>query len=104
MKGWGVGIGAALPITDNGSRSARLSRMAGLNEEQRKAWDAVYGQGGVDLGFTGSTAAGIPANWYSRAGDYGQPATYFTSLADKDKAVAPDRNDFGKWQDVAELF
>ncbi|GEP43366.1 hypothetical protein [Brevifollis gellanilyticus] len=68
------------------------------------AWDAVYGQGGVDLGFTGSTATSIPANWYSRTGDYGQPATYFTSLADKDKAVAPDRNDFGKWSDVSELY
>lgn len=68
------------------------------------AWDAIYGQGGVDLGFTGSTTTGIPVNWYSRTGDYGQAATYFTSLSDKDKAVAPDRNDFGKWGDVAELY
>jgi hypothetical protein len=69
------------------------------------AWDAVYGQGGVDLGFTGSTSNVLPANWYSRTGDYGQAATYFTSLSDKDKAVAPDRNDFGtKWNDTAELF
>jgi hypothetical protein len=68
------------------------------------AWDAVYGQGGVDLGFTGGTSNAIPANWYSRTGDYGQAATYFTSLTDKDKAVAPDRNDFGKWADVAELY
>lgn len=69
------------------------------------AWDAVYGQGGVDLGITGSASTPIPANWYSRTGDYGQPATYFTSLADKDKAVAPDRNDFpNKWEDVAELY
>ncbi len=68
------------------------------------AWDAVFGQGGVDLGFTGSATAAIPANWYSRTGDYGQPATYFTSLSDKDKAVAPDRNDFGKWSDVSDLF
>ncbi|MDZ4402137.1 alpha-amylase family glycosyl hydrolase [Prosthecobacter sp.] len=68
------------------------------------AWDAVYGQGGVDLGFTGSTTNAIPVNWYSRTGDYGQPATYFTSLSDKDKAVAPDRNDFGKWSDVTELY
>ncbi len=68
------------------------------------AWDAIYGQGGVDLGFTGSSTAGIPVHWYSRTGDYGQPATYFTSLGDKDKAVAPDRNDFGKWSDVTELF
>lgn len=68
------------------------------------AWDAVYGQGGVDLGLAGGTTNAIPANWYSRTGDYGQAATYFTSLTDKDKAVAPDRNDFGKWNDVAELY
>jgi hypothetical protein len=68
------------------------------------AWDAVYGQGGVDLGFTGSTSTPLPVPWYSRTGDYGQPATYFTSLGDKDKAVAPDRNDFGKWADVSELY
>ncbi len=69
------------------------------------AWDAVYGQGGVDLGFTGASSNTIPANWYSRTGDYGQAATYFTSLSEKDKAVAPDRNDFAtKWNDTAELF
>ncbi|MBE7498419.1 MAG: hypothetical protein HS117_26065 [Verrucomicrobiaceae bacterium] len=68
------------------------------------AWDAIYGQGGVDLGFTGASSNAIPVNWYSRTGDYGQAATYFTNLGDKDKAVAPDRNDFGKWNDVAELY
>lgn len=68
------------------------------------SWDAVYGQGGVDLGFTGSPTASLPVHWYSRTGDYGQPATYFSSLSDKDKAAAPDRNDFGKWADVAELY
>lgn len=68
------------------------------------AWDAIYGQGGVDLGFTGSSTTALPANWYSRTGDYGQAATYFTSLSDKDKAAAPDRNDFGKFADTAELY
>ncbi len=68
------------------------------------AWDAIYGQVGVDLGLTGSATTAIPVNWYSRTSDYGQPATYFTSLTDKDKAVAPDRNDFGKWADVADLY
>jgi hypothetical protein len=68
------------------------------------AWDAIYGQGGVDLGFTGTATAPLPVHWYSRTGDYGLPATYFTSLGDKDKAVAPDRNDFGKWNDVTELY
>jgi Bacterial TSP3 repeat len=69
------------------------------------AWDAVYGQGGVDLGLTGSATTALPANWYSRTGDYGQAATYFSGLSDKDKAVAPDRGDFPtKWNDVSELY
>jgi hypothetical protein len=67
------------------------------------AWDAVLGQGGVDLGFTGDKNQKIPSNWYSRATDYGQPATYFTNMGDKDIAVAPDRDDFGKWNDVADF-
>jgi hypothetical protein len=67
------------------------------------AWDAVMGQGGVDLGFTGDKNQKIPSNWYSRATDYGQPATYFTNMGDKDIAVAPDRDDFGKWNDVADF-
>ena len=67
------------------------------------AWDAVLGQGGVDLGYTGDKNQKIPANWYSRATDYGQPATYFTNMGDKDIAVAPDRDDFGKWNDVADF-
>ncbi|MBL9115935.1 MAG: hypothetical protein JNJ83_13085 [Verrucomicrobiaceae bacterium] len=68
------------------------------------SWDAIYGQGGVDLSLTGSPSTALPVHWYSRTGDYGLPATYFNSLASKDKAVAPDRNDFGKWADVAELY
>ena len=67
------------------------------------AWDAIFGQGGVDLGYTGDKNQKIPANWYSRATDYGQPATYFSNMGDKDIAVAPDRDDFGKWNDVADF-
>jgi hypothetical protein len=68
------------------------------------AWDAILGAGGVNLGFTANGADRIPVNWYSRTDDYGQPATYFTSMTDKTVAVAPDRNDFGKWADVADLY
>lgn len=67
------------------------------------AWDAVFGQGGVDLNLTADKNEKIPANWYSRSSDYGQPATYFTNMGDKDIAVAPDRDDFGKWNDVADF-
>lgn len=67
------------------------------------AWDAVMGQGGVNLGYAGNTGERIPINWYSRKGNYGLPARWHNSPTDTDIGVAPDRTDFGKWNDVAEL-
>ncbi|MBN8456300.1 MAG: hypothetical protein J0M04_00445 [Verrucomicrobia bacterium] len=67
------------------------------------AWDAVYGQGGVNLGYTADAAERLPISWYSRKGNYGLPARWHNSPVDSDIAVAPDRHDFGKWNDVAEL-
>lgn len=67
------------------------------------AWDAVYGQGGVSLGYTGDPGERLPVAWYSRKGNYGLPARWHNSPVDSDIAVAPDRHDFGKWNDVAEL-
>ena len=71
------------------------------------SWDARFGQGGVDLGLCsgkddliGQTKPG----WYSLVTDYGEPATYYTSASDNDFATAPDRGDFGKWADVADLY
>lgn len=71
------------------------------------AWDAEYGQGGVDLGFcanrddlVGLTRPG----WYSLVTDYGAPATSYVDAYNNDFAEAPDRGDFGKWPDVTELF
>ncbi len=71
------------------------------------AWDAVMGQGGVDLGFAGSAAAGLGSTkpfWYALITDYGLPATFYNTAYDNDFATAPDRGDFGKWFDVTELY
>ena len=71
------------------------------------AWDAVMGQGGVDLGFASSTTNSMPGTkpgWYSYWQDYGSPATFYNGVYDNDIAVAPDRGDFGKWEDTADLF
>ena len=67
------------------------------------AWDAILGQGGVNLGFTGTSTDRIPINWYSRTSNYGLPARWHNSPTDSDIAIAPDRTDFGKWSDVCEL-
>lgn len=71
------------------------------------SWDAVMGQGGVDLGFspTATNRIGdLRPQWYSLMTDYGEPATSYTSAYLNDFATAPDRGDFGKWNDVTELY
>ena len=71
------------------------------------SWDAVMGQGGVDLGFATSPTSRIGhlrPQWYSLLTDYGEPATFYTSAYLNDFATAPDRGDFGKWNDVTELY
>jgi hypothetical protein len=71
------------------------------------SWDAVMGQGGVDLGFSPTPTNKIGhlrPQWYSLMTDYGQPATSYTSAYLNDFATAPDRGDFGKWNDVTELY
>jgi autotransporter-associated beta strand protein len=71
------------------------------------AWDAVMGQGGVDLGYASSASDSMPGtrpSWYSYYNDYGLPATYYDDVYTNDIAVAPDRGDFGKWDDTADVF
>ncbi|HIE10940.1 MAG TPA: hypothetical protein EYP62_04945 [Kiritimatiellae bacterium] len=71
------------------------------------SWDAEMGQGGVDLGYTGNATNRIGAvrpSFYSLITDYGMPATYYVSAWSNDFATAPDRGDFGKWDDVTELY
>lgn len=71
------------------------------------AWDAQMGAGGVELGYCGDPSASMGATmpgWYSLWTDYGEPATYYSGVYSNDIATAPDRGDFGKWNDVAELY
>jgi len=84
------------------------------------SWDAVFGQGGVDLGYTNNPAASIGqgrAYWYSDGGNIGfggGPGEGSRNYCDEcdgyidnynnDIAFAPDRGDFGKWQDVADFY
>lgn len=71
------------------------------------SWDAEMGQGGVDLGLTANADALIGATapgWYSLYTDYGEPATYYVNDYTNDFATAPDRGDFGKWDDVCEFY
>ena len=71
------------------------------------SWDAEFGQMGVDLGFCTNKNDRIgwfKPGWYSYWQDYGAPATYYHTAWSNDIATAPDRGDFGKWADVAELY
>ncbi|NCC51195.1 MAG: hypothetical protein EOM20_08265, partial [Spartobacteria bacterium] len=71
------------------------------------SWDAEMGQGGYDLGFCTNVDDKIGwfrPQWYALWTDYGSNATYYHSVYSNDFATAPDRGDFGKWDDVTELF
>jgi len=71
------------------------------------SWDAEMGQGGVDRGFTGTATNRMGAlrpSWYSLITDYGLPATNYLTVSNNNFATAPDRGDFGKWDDVTELY
>ena len=71
------------------------------------SWDAEFGEMGVELGFCTNKDDRIGwfrPQWYSYWQDYGEPATYYHTAWSNDIATAPDRGDFGKWADVAELY
>ncbi|MBR6021823.1 MAG: hypothetical protein IK066_05325 [Kiritimatiellae bacterium] len=86
------------------------------------SWDAVLGVRGVELlasrgvttyrdssgvehPVTASTPIGnVRPGWYANWQNYGAPADFFWSPTWHNVATAPDRGDFGKWGDTAELF
>lgn len=76
------------------------------------SWDAVFGvmgerMGIVPAGTGASTAiASVKPGWYANCSDYGAPATWYNGPqgGNHDIASGPDRGDFGKWLDTAELF
>ena len=70
------------------------------------SWDAVFGEGGQTLfGLSPSARIGSARPWwYSSAGNYCQAASTYTDEWNNNVAQSPDRGDFGKWPDAAELF
>ena len=86
------------------------------------SWDAVLGARGVELlaargvtkyydqygvehDVTADTPIGnVRPGWYANYSNYGAPATHFWDASWHNVATAPDRGDFGKWGDTAELF
>src|SRR5436190_22102269 len=65
--------------------------------------DALLGQGALDL-FPSLTDANakisdVRPQWFSKTAQYDQPAANGNEIA-----VAPDRTDFGKWNDVRDLY
>jgi hypothetical protein len=77
------------------------------------AWDVELGQPGLDYFMKGAGASGWSTldlirdrepRFFSQAGDYSERATFYRSFLDTDIAPAPDRGDFGKWLDTADVF
>lgn len=77
------------------------------------AWDAEVGEMAVEMGLTSpqgnvlsptNRISAVRPAWYSKKDSYGEPASYFTSMENTDIAPAPDRIDFGKWNDAADFF
>ncbi len=77
------------------------------------AWDAQIGDMAVEMGVKNNQGvtvnptdliSKVRAAWYSKKDSYGDPATYFNNTNDTDIAVAPDRIDFGKWNDAADFL
>ncbi len=65
--------------------------------------DAILGAGAQTLfpwaSNTNALIRDVRPGWFSRTGNYGEPARNATEIA-----VAPDRSDFGKWNDVRDFY
>ncbi len=71
------------------------------------AWDCEIGEPGVTMGITTNPSTlirDVRPQWYSKYNSYGDHATYYFSAANNDLAPAPDRMDFGKWNDAADFY
>ncbi len=71
------------------------------------AWDCEVGHIGADM-FPWATdpealIRDVRPQWYSRRDRYDLPASYYFSKSNTDIATAPDRIDFGKWEDAADF-
>lgn len=95
---WDAVFGEGLAFATNGLGNAALAEL-----------DTAYGSTWRNISASDCIpTTGLGINWYSHVADgtaiQSQPATRYTSITDNDIASAPERFDFGKWDDVAELL
>lgn len=89
---WDAIYGAGLKLATNGLGAAALAELAVHNLASIPESERIATQGRLGI------------NWYSWKKDYSTPATEYTDAWNNNVATAPERVDFGKWDDVAELF
>ena len=83
--------------------------LAGLSDKAKAEVTADLGAGWDSVSPTDTIpATKLGIQWYSHVVDathnQAQPATRYTDVDNNDIANAPERYDFGKWNDVAELL
>jgi glycosidase len=106
MLGRGAGNSASTAMAEFQTFVSRLDEWGvGVMMDgtfNHSAPDAIMGQGAADLGLPYAPSAQIRnANpgWFAKQGFPAQPAANAAEIA-----IAPDRNDFGDWTDVRELY
>ncbi|MDR0993749.1 MAG: hypothetical protein LBN38_04170 [Verrucomicrobiota bacterium] len=91
---WDAIYGAGLALATNGLGALAMQEL-----------QTAYGDiGALQPGDRIATTGKLGINWYSWNEDYGKPASVYNTARDNNIGVAPERVDFGKWDDVAELF
>ncbi|HOO21748.1 MAG TPA: hypothetical protein PL011_10225, partial [Kiritimatiellia bacterium] len=91
---WDAIYGAGLAWATNGLGAAAMAELTNAYGDL----STLLPEGRI------ATTGEMGINWYSRATNYAMPATTYVSATNNDIGVAPERVDFGKWDDVAELL
>ena len=91
---WDAIYGAGLAWSTNGLGAAAITELTNAYGDL----STLLPEGRI------ATTGEMGINWYSRATNYAMPATTYVSATNNDIGVAPERVDFGKWDDVAELL
>jgi glycosidase len=94
-------FGEGWAMATNGLGAAAFKEIDGISADVSNSWRTIKATDTIP-----NTPLGI--RWYSHKVENGlnhtNPATYWNSVDDNDIANAPERYDFGKWDDVAELL
>ena len=91
---WDAIYGAGLAWATNGLGAAAMAELTNAYGDL----STLLPEGRI------ATTGQMGINWYSCTTNYAMPATYYTNARTNDIGVAPERVDFGKWDDVAELL